>query len=98
MEAKALKLSTSEEVLAYVVEKDSNTVTLQYPIRAAMVGNGNIQFIPFITTSDSAEYEMDKRFIVTSGRVDENTLRSYEQVVEQMKAPNVIIPDQKLVL
>lgn len=96
-EAKAIKLTTSEEIIAYV-QDFGDKVILHYPIRAVMVGNGAVQFIPFITTSDSASYEMDKRFIVTSGSVDANTLPSYEAVVEQMKSPNVIIPDTKLVL
>lgn len=97
-EPKAIKLSTSEEIIACVEEAGGGEVILHYPVRAVMVGNGNVQFIPFIATSDSASFEMNKRFIVTMGNVDEHTLPSYESVVEQMQSPNVIIPDTKLVL
>lgn len=91
------KLVSSEEVIGYFNES-TDFYTITYPIRAVMVGNGNVQFVPFIATSDAESIDISKRHIMTVTELDVETAKTYEKVVEQMKAPNVIIPDNKLVL
>lgn len=92
------KLVSSEEVIGYFSQSGTNTYDVEFPIRAVLVGNGTVQFVPFIATSDASVIELDKRHIMTITTLDPETAKTYESVVEQMKSPNVIIPDNKLVL
>jgi len=96
---KLFRMASGEEVICEVLEETDDTVTVSNPI-VAIPGEGNkigfVSWAPFLDQESTDKLEVQKRFIVFSGSVNDDIHDYYTNTFSPIIKPSA--NSKKLVL
>lgn len=84
----SLKLLSGEEIIATYQEEKSGKILVQKPVQITPVGEGQMQFMPFMITTSEEEFEFNADLVVTLARTAEGLAKEYTKATSNIQIVN----------
>lgn len=88
-EVKLIRMSSGEDVLATILERDDDSITIQDAIVAVPTSQGQLGFAPWspIISKSEPSIKVSQKFIVYIAEADESVIEQYNTMFGNVIAP-----------